>query len=349
MSRGNAKQAIVRDDIDRAKRVDWLRRTVEVYGWRLHAFALMTNHEHLFVETPEPNLSAGMQYLGGSYTSYFNWRYKRSGHLFQGRFKAHLVQTEGYFREVSRYIHLNPVRAGIVANPQDYQWSSYAGYAQARRTVAWVCYDRVLAEFGRDAGEARRAYGRFVRAGIDAPPPSPFAKPIGGMLVGSAEFVQKIRRMLQDRPDDASLPQLQNMKAHLKSRPELELIVSVVADHFGRDRADWREGKRVNHVSRALAAYLARRRFGYPVNQVAVALGYGSGSSVAHAVVKIETAAPAIKKTAEEIERQLVGSWSVAGGLSLQAALVVGRIRRYNHSKTKIVIAVAAGAPAPHG
>ena len=71
MSRGNEKQPIVRDDIDRCKRLDWLRRTVEIYGWRLHAFALMTNHEHLFVETPDADLSAGMQYLGGSYTSYF--------------------------------------------------------------------------------------------------------------------------------------------------------------------------------------------------------------------------------------------------------------------------------------
>jgi putative transposase len=189
MSRGNEKQAIVRDDIDRAKRVDWLRRTVEIYGWRLHAFALMTNHEHLFVETPEANLSSGMQYLGGSYTSYFNWRYKRSGHLFQGRFKAHLVQTEGYFRQVSRYIHLNPVRAGMIDLPQDYQWSSYSGYAQARRAVAWICYDRVLSEFGDDLSEARQAYGRFVQAGIDNPPSSPLSKAVGGLLLGSAGFV----------------------------------------------------------------------------------------------------------------------------------------------------------------
>jgi putative transposase len=96
MSRGNARQDIVLDDADRGKRLDWLRRTVETYGWRLLAFALMRNHDHLFLETPEPNLSAGMQYLNGSYTSYFNRRHRRCGHLFQGRFKGHLIEVSSH-------------------------------------------------------------------------------------------------------------------------------------------------------------------------------------------------------------------------------------------------------------
>ena len=85
ISRGNERAAAVRDDSDRQKRLHWLRRTVETYGWRVHAFVLMSNHEHLFLETPEANLSAGMQFLNGSYTSYFNSRHRRAGHLFQGR------------------------------------------------------------------------------------------------------------------------------------------------------------------------------------------------------------------------------------------------------------------------
>ncbi len=103
MSRGNERRPIVRDDADRQRRLDWLQRTVEIYGWRLHAFVLLTNHEHLFLETPEPNLSAGMHLLNGSYTGYFNVRHRRAGHLFQGRFKAHLIEEEGYFTEISRY------------------------------------------------------------------------------------------------------------------------------------------------------------------------------------------------------------------------------------------------------
>ena len=116
-SRGNARQKVFRDDRDYQRRLDWLRRAVETYGWRLHAFALMPNHDHLFVETPLANLSAGMHYLNGSYTSYFNRRHKQVGHLFQGRFKAVLIENEGHYWEVSRYIHLNPVRAGLAQRP----------------------------------------------------------------------------------------------------------------------------------------------------------------------------------------------------------------------------------------
>ena len=301
MSRGNERRPIVRDDVDRHKRLDWLRRTVETYGWRLHAFALMTNHEHLFVETPEANLSAGMQYLGGSYTRYFNWRHGRSGHLFQGRFKGHLVESDGYFRQVSRYIHLNPVRAGMVARPQDYPWSSYPGYVQARRAVAWVRTDRVLAEFGSDPAGARRAYGRFVRAGVDVPPPSPFAKAVGGLLLGSDAFVARVQRMLQGRPDDAAVPQLRQ----LQPRPELLRIVEEVASHFGHDPADWRCGRRVDDASRALAAYLARRHFGYSAGQVAAALGYRSHGGVSNAIARIESAGPALQQTAQDLARKL--------------------------------------------
>src|SRR5271169_1035762 len=127
MSRGNERRAIVRDDADRQRRLDGLQRTVATHGWRLHAFALMTNHEHLFLQTAEPNLSAGMHLLNSSYTGYFNLRHRRVGHLFQGRFKAHLVEEEGYFTEISRYIHLNPVRARLVQRPEQWKWSSYAG------------------------------------------------------------------------------------------------------------------------------------------------------------------------------------------------------------------------------
>ncbi len=188
ISRGNERKPIVRDDVDREKRLDWLRRTVETYGWRLHAFVLMTNHEHLFVETPEPNLSAGMQYLGGSYTSYFNRRHRRNGHLFQGRFKGHLIEEEGYFLEVSRCLHLNPVRAKMVQGPEDYRWSSYPGYVRARRALEWVCYDRVLGALGVENVAARRAYGRFMRAGAEESPPQPFADPVGGLVLGSERF-----------------------------------------------------------------------------------------------------------------------------------------------------------------
>jgi REP element-mobilizing transposase RayT len=231
MSRGNERRAIVRDDTDRSKRLDWLRRTVETYGWRLHAFVLMNNHDHLFVETPEANLSAGMQYLNGSYTSYFNRRHSRAGHLFQGRFKGHLIEARGYFLEVSRYMHLNPFRAGLVARPEDWPWGSCPGYVRGARSLEWITYGRVLGEFGKAASQARRAYGRFLRAGQAEPPASPFGAAVGGLLLGSAAFVDRIRRFVSKRPDDLDVPDLARM------RPEIERHCEALRERRGIEEA----------------------------------------------------------------------------------------------------------------
>ena len=300
-SRGNERRAIVRDDVDRHKRLQWLRRTAETYGWRLHAFVLMSNHDHLFVETPQPNLSAGMQYLNGSYTGYFNRRHRRAGHLFQGRFKGHLIQEEGYYLEVSRYIHLNPVRARLVPQPERWRWSSYPGYQRAHRALDWITYDGVLGEFAGEPSKARRAYARFVRAGMDRPPRSPFADAVGGLLVGSAAFLTRVRQLLEDRPPDPGLPQLETVR----QRPTLQHIVDVVSKHFGQDATNWMPGRRADDAGRAMAAYLARRRFGHPVTAIARTLGYRGHSSVNYAINRIETGNEELKRTLAKIERKL--------------------------------------------
>ncbi|MCL4191258.1 MAG: transposase [Thermoguttaceae bacterium] len=140
MSRGNERRSIVRDDADRPRRLDWLRRTVDTCGWRMHSFVLMTNHEHLFLETPEGNLSAGMHLLNGSHSAYFTLRHRRAGHLFQGRFKAHLIEEKGYFTEISRYLHLNPVRVKMVARPAQRLHRVGPGRSRRRKLEADACH-----------------------------------------------------------------------------------------------------------------------------------------------------------------------------------------------------------------
>jgi REP element-mobilizing transposase RayT len=301
ISRGNERQALVRDDADRHKRLDWLRRTVEVYGWRLHAFVLMTNHDHLFVETPEANLSAGMQHYNGSYTGYFNRRHRRSGHLFQGRFQGHLIEEEGYFLEVSRYIHLNPVRAKLVEVPQDWRWSSCPGYVRADRRLDWVCYDRVLGEFGHRKEQSRRSYGQFLRAGLEGPLVSPFAEAVGGLIVGTSEFVGRIRHLIQDEPEDREVPQLQQVR----KRQDLATIVGAVAAHFGVDAGRWAAGRRSDDAARAVAAYLARRRFSYAATETAAVLGYRDHSGVGRAVRRVEQGSAKLQRTLQTLEKRL--------------------------------------------
>jgi putative transposase len=302
MSRGNERRAIFRDDDDRQRRLDWLQRTVETYGWRLHAFVLLGNHDHFFLETPEPNLSAGMHLLNGSYTGYFNVRHRRVGHLFQGRFKAHLVEEDGYFTEISRYLHLNPVRARLARSPDEWKWSSYPGYCRSRAALAWVTYERVLGEFGGMGVESRRNYCRFVEAGIAEPPDAPWNNAFGGLLVGSESFAMRVRGLLGNRERDRELPQLQP----LRGRPSLERIVAVVAERLGCLPADeWASGRRSDDIGRAAVAYLARRRYGYSATEIAAVLGYRGHSSVGAAVSRIEAAAKDIRVTVAKLDEEL--------------------------------------------
>ena len=130
MSRGNRRETIFKDDQDRRRFLVTLGEACEKTGWKVHAFCLMTTHFHLVVETPQPNLVAGMKWLLGTYTVRFNRRHKLVGHLFSGRYKSLIVDGSGtgYLRTVCDYVHLNPVRAGLLSSEQSlrkYQWSSY--------------------------------------------------------------------------------------------------------------------------------------------------------------------------------------------------------------------------------
>jgi hypothetical protein len=156
----------------------------------------------------------------------------------------------------------------MVDRPEDYRCSSYARYVRTGHVVGWVTYDQVLGEFGYDLTGARRAYSRFVRAGVTDPPPRPFAKVVGGLLLGSEGFVDRIRALLRERGEDAGLPE----RRQLRPRPAMARIVGEVSTHFGHDPDQWRQGRRVDDASRALAAYLARRRFGYSAREVAAAM-----------------------------------------------------------------------------
>jgi REP element-mobilizing transposase RayT len=133
MTRGNARQDIVHNDDDRVRLLADLERTVHRFEWDVLAWAIMSNHLHLLLRTPRPNLAKGMQAFLSAYVLYAARRQRRPGHLFQGRYKAEMIEDEIYYWTVSRYIHLNPVRAGLVARPEDWEWSSYPGYGSAAR------------------------------------------------------------------------------------------------------------------------------------------------------------------------------------------------------------------------
>jgi len=161
----------------------------ERFNWVVHAYCQMTNHYHVLVETIEGNLSAGMRQLNGVYTQRFNRRHKLAGHLFQGRYKAILVQKDAHLLELSRYIVLNPVRARMVDTPGEWPWSSFTAYFNEKSTPPWIDTDWLLSQFGTKRAEALNAFQRFVMEGLGLE--SPLHATRHQMILGDDEFVAR--------------------------------------------------------------------------------------------------------------------------------------------------------------
>jgi len=166
ISRGNASQIIYEDDVDRRNFLEILSSAIQRYHWLCHAYCLMGNHYHLLIETPEANLSSGMRQINGVYTRRFNARHQRSGHLFQGRFKAIIVERDPYLLELIRYISLNPVRAGMATDPAQYRWSSFAAMTGDSGSPSFLHRNWTLSQFSSDEAAAIRKYRQFVYDGM---------------------------------------------------------------------------------------------------------------------------------------------------------------------------------------
>lgn len=216
MCRGNRGQAIYVDDSDRRTYLETLGEAVERCGWRVHAYVLMGNHYHLLLETPEPNLVTGMKWLQGTYTQRHNARHRRRGHLFQGRYKAIPVSADeqGYWEAVSSYIHLNPIRAGLVgASGSDlatYAWSSYPGYVRPSKRPSWLCVRRLLGALQlADSAKGRNAYRLFMkrraieilRASDSGDIPDVWKELRRGWFMGTEEFRGKLEALIDGKID----------------------------------------------------------------------------------------------------------------------------------------------------
>lgn len=191
-SRGNAQQRIYLDEADRQVFLAILPQVLARYHWLCHAYCLMDNHYHLLIETAEPTLSGGMRQLNGVYTQRLNRRHGRVGHVFQGRYKAIVVEKEAHLLELCRYVVLNPVRAHVIKDPGQWPWSSYRATVGLTETPAWLTTAWVLAQFGRQRGAAQRRYRTFVLEGGQAL--SPWDQLRGQIYLGSEAFCEQVAR-----------------------------------------------------------------------------------------------------------------------------------------------------------
>ena len=209
-SRGVERRDIFLDDADRRRFLNVLADAVPRFRWRLHAYVLMSNHFHLLVETVHATLSRGMQRIGGDYAESFNKRHDRAGHLFQGRFKAHLIDSETYLLRVAKYIVLNPVRAGLVARAAEWAWSSHRATAGLERNGGWLTTEEILDRFHpRDLALAMIAYRKFVDDLTDAS--SPWRELVGQIYLGGAEFVNRVQERIDERRRSDQHPRAQRI------------------------------------------------------------------------------------------------------------------------------------------
>lgn len=221
MSRGNARQLVFLDDTDHHAYLDLLGECCVRFDWHCHAFCLMPNHVHLLLETRAANLSRGMRHLNGVFTQRYNERRERVGHLFQGRYKALLVDHDAYLIGLVRYILRNPLEAGLVADPARWRWSSYAWSAGMRSAPAWATPDALWRALGADPASATQNLAALVMRESDADEPDWEA----GDVLGSTAFKSHLRPLLERKRDmrDTRVP------SRFADRPPLASLLPAVA------------------------------------------------------------------------------------------------------------------------
>ena len=197
-ARGNERRSIFRSDADRRMFLALLAVAVKRFRWSLRSWVLMSNHYHLVLVTPVCTLSRGMHWLGTTYAQYFNRRHRRVGHLFQGRFKAILIEKQDYLNEVLRYTILNPVRAHMVEHPEEYRWSSYRALAGLEPMPDWLDADWLF-DLHRDPEIARAIYRDYVSEKLGATD-SIWDGLSGQIYLGSASWIAKMRELVESRP-----------------------------------------------------------------------------------------------------------------------------------------------------
>jgi putative transposase len=252
-SRGNEKKPVFKSDADRINFLNTLQHVNKRYNWICHAYCLMTNHYHLLIETPDGNLSIAMRQLNGVYTQLFNKMHGRTGHLFQGRYKAILIQKDSHLLEVCRYVVLNPVRAKIVEKPEEYEWSSYLSTAGKSKPHPGLTTGWVLGQFSRKRGKAEKDYQQFVHWGIGQK--TIWTEVRGQALLGEDGFVDKLADYLKKHREVPEIPRSQRY-AH---RPSLKKLFD--------------EGEQMNLQKRRRATIKAVEQYGYRQSEIANHLG----------------------------------------------------------------------------
>jgi REP element-mobilizing transposase RayT len=276
-ARGNRRKKIFNDDRDREQFTEYVAEAVRRYGWIITSLTLMTNHFHIVLQTPEPNLAIGMQWLNSIYAGYYNRRHKKKGHLFGERYKAIHVQSEEYLQRVSRYVVLNPVYAKMVASPEQYKWSSYRATAGLEPVPDWLTLEPLMPYFG-ERSTWRPNYVAYVREGIQRPDLI-WRGLRRGIYLGTEEWLKTLKQKIIPRLRKTDIPHDQRAAG----RPAMTRIVNRLAARSNVRSIDIKrrggDGE-LREIAAWLGVYEGRRR----LRVIAQMLGFRSQSRVTQLV-----------------------------------------------------------------
>jgi REP-associated tyrosine transposase len=288
-SRGNERKNVFKSKRDREKFFEYLESATQRYDAVIHAFCLMDNHYHLLIETPSGNLPQIMRHINGAYTTYFNVKRARFGHLFQGRYKAILVEIDEYAKELSRYIHLNPVRAKMVNTPEEHKWSSYQFYIGAQKPPEWLYRDFILGYFGDKVSIAQKRYRNFVSAKVNEKYDSPLDEVVSSTLLGSPDFITFIKdKFLSGKEPDKDLPALKE----LVEKASMQDIFDEVESVFGKEPA----------LGRSVKMFLSQRYTIEKLKDIGTHFGIGE-SGVSQASRRVNDKIRSDKKLRRKIRK----------------------------------------------
>jgi putative transposase len=315
--RGNERKEIFADNYDRRIFFEKLAASLEVYNVNLLVYVCIANHFHLLVNTPNGNLADFMRHFNICYTSAFNRRHNRVGHLYQGRYKAFLIDADNYLLDVSRYIHLDPVRiSGLAEHSAGEKWdmllkhefSSLPGYFSSRNRKAFVSYERVLGYMGGDNAGGRQAYSEFMKQGLGREIENPLSIGKGNGIVGESSFVYRIKsEVLESKTSAREQPALRA----LNRANSPEELVSRFADQIDKEKEEiCRRGK--NSVERAMMMEFLYRFCKITQQEIGrmVGIDYSAVSQARRRLKERLGQDRKLKERFEELERELTAEIS---------------------------------------
>ncbi len=303
MNRGRRVEEIFTEANDYRLFLDLRQESSELWNVKITAYCLMPRHYHLLIQTPEGNLSRCMRHINGVYTQRFNRAHHCDGQLFRGRFKSILVDGDSYLLQLVRYIHRNPLRAGLVEKLNKYPWSSHKGYLSKSKKWDWLNKEFILTMLSADKGNRRRTYGRFVSMADSTDIVEIFEGHRLPSLLGGEEFIIWVKETFFTQKEHKEVPESMALS------PDLHRIKDIVCEFYGVDRDNLHTSKRgVFNEPRAVAIYLARmlRKDGLDAICREFSMNrYSSASSVIERVKRLMSKNKKLKMRIDHIRLQI--------------------------------------------